>query len=193
MRLIDLTGQRFTRLTVVERAPNNGKQPAWLCRCDCGEMTTVQGGNLRDGNVQSCGCLRRPHGHSWDRGEPSGAYVSWKAMIQRTTNPKRRGYENYGGRGIRVCERWLTFENFLADMGDRPDGKSLDRIDPDGNYELANCRWATRSEQQRNQRRNRDRWALSPRAVLDYEQRVAADQPYEDAVSIDDLARDFGR
>ncbi len=94
---------------------------------------------------------RTTHGHS-AAGVTSREYRTWSAMIQRCTNPRYDGYRNYGGRGIEVCERWRTFANFLADMGPRPDGTSLDRVNNDGNYEPGNCRWATRSEQNSNQR-----------------------------------------
>lgn len=91
------------------------------------------------------------HTHGHTTGGFSSAYHSWASMMQRCTNPKRRSYKHYGGRGITVCLRWRTFENFLADMGDRPDGKTIDRWpDKDGNYEPGNCRWATNSEQARN-------------------------------------------
>lgn len=94
------------------------------------------------------------HGHA-ARGIISSTYRTWSSMLVRTTNPKHIGWKYYGARGISVCERWLAFANFLADMGERPDGKTLDRIDTDGNYTPDNCRWATRSEQRKNQRRSR--------------------------------------
>lgn len=154
MRLIDLTGQSFGRMLVLERAANNGKQPAWLCVCECGVRKVVQGGNLRDGNVQSCGCLRASSaGHA---AAGSQTYNSWKAMRARTCAPTNPRYADYGGRGITVCARWRdSFAAFLEDMGERPADRTLDRIDNDGNYEPGNCRWATASEQQANQRRRK--------------------------------------
>lgn len=163
MRLVDLTGQRFGRLVIVERVENSGKKPAWLCRCDCGATKIADGGRLKSGGVRSCGCLRREwgstmrrnhasHGHTVG-GSLTTTYRTWSGMIQRTTNPRCDDWHNYGGRGITVCDRWRTFASFLADMGERPAGLTLDRVDNDRGYEPGNCRWATKSEQQRNQRR----------------------------------------
>lgn len=98
---------------------------------------------------ESKGMLR--HGHA-SRGRPSGAWRTWRGLFTRCTNRKDPGWKNYGGRGITVCERWRVFENFLADMGERPAGASIDRINNDGNYEPGNCRWATRIEQNSNTR-----------------------------------------
>ncbi len=98
------------------------------------------------------------HGHNPRNGKPSPTYNSWAHMKARCLNSNCLEYKNYGGRGIKVCERWLDFENFLADMGERPEGLTLDRIDNDGDYEPGNCRWATRKEQRQNQRDRKDQY-----------------------------------
>lgn len=128
-------GARIGRLT--------GKTLRWRCRCDCGRIAVVSP------NAQSCGCLQsertsasaRRHGHArGDNGGPTPLYRTWRSMRDRCENPRHKSYAEYGGRGIRVCERWLKFENFLADMGERPIGKTLDRIDNSRGYEPGNCR-----------------------------------------------------
>lgn len=164
---IDITGQRFGRLAVVSRAKNQGTHTVWLCRCDCGRETTVIGENLKRGYTVSCGCYRkeyeqhpthiRPiHGHA-SGGAPTPTYVSYRAMVARVTDNDHRSWEKYGGRGIAICQRWLIgdgaltgFQCFLADVGERPSGTSLDRINGDGNYEPGNCRWADAHTQARN-------------------------------------------
>ncbi len=158
-KLIDLTGQKFGRLIVIKRVENdNSGHVQWLCQCDCGEGTMVQGGNLKNSNTKSCGCLHTEtitqHGHS-SRSIISKIYRIWIQMIQRCTNPNVKNYKNYGGRGIKVCERWRQFENFLQDMGEKPSGLSVDRIDNNGDYCKENCKWSTRKEQNRNTRQNR--------------------------------------
>lgn len=157
MRFQSLAGMKFGRLTAISRSPNRGRKTCWLCVCDCGSEDAYEAEKLKNGNTQSCGCLRAEmralanttHGKTMTK-----AYESWASMIQRCTNPKKKQFANYGGRGIKVCDRWLKFENFLADMGECPSGKSLDRINNDGDYEPGNCRWATRKEQMRNRRNN---------------------------------------
>jgi len=158
---INLLGQTFNRLTVVEEIGRKQKSEVlWLCECECGEKAEATTNQLRAGKVQSCGCLRVDegrkaglkalrHGHGKDTGR-SPTYNSWQSMKDRCLNQRRACSEYY--RDVSVCDRWMAFENFLADMGERPEGKTLDRIDPFGNYEPENCRWATTSEQNKNTR-----------------------------------------
>jgi hypothetical protein len=163
---IDITGRRFGRLVVIGLAGSTKQDLLkWECRCDCGKVTIVVGTSLRSGKTRSCGCLQRDrahetffkHGHASITGR-SFEYAIWANVVQRTTNPNHRYWRYYGGRNppVPLCERWRTFENFLADMGPKPSSKhTLERIDNTKGYEPANCEWRTRKEQARNTRRNR--------------------------------------
>lgn len=150
-KIIDLTGQRFGLLTVVERDRLPSGVAAWKCKCDCGGERLVRGGHLTEGAIKSCGCVKSVGNTS--HGEyRSPEWVCWMNMVQRCTNPNNPAYDRYGGTGIEVCERWMKFENFLADMGKRPNGMSIDRRDNNKGYELSNCRWATDTTQARNRK-----------------------------------------
>lgn len=168
-KIIDLTGQKFGRLTVLGRGedyyrPSGGFRPRWECKCDCGNVVQAHAAHLKNhGDSQSCGCLHRErsavrikaqrttHGHS-SGGRNSKTYSSWSNMMSRCYRPSTKSYPWYGGKGIKVCERWHTFSNFLADMGERPEGMTIDREDLDGDYEPGNCKWATRIQQDRHRR-----------------------------------------
>lgn len=163
----DLTGQKFGRLTVTGRDPVNRRPVKWMCRCECGTEKSIYSDALKRGRSTSCGCYRKEASLAVmlaNRAAFIGARLrhgmfdtpthrSWNSMLQRCGNPNRDNYEFYGGRGICVCDRWKTFENFLADMGERPEGCTLDRYpNNNGNYEPGNCRWATHAQQMKNRR-----------------------------------------
>lgn len=159
-RIVDLTGRVFGRLTVIEREYSSNGRIKWICKCECGIYTSVVASSLQEGNTRSCGCLSREvaaercetHGLSHTR-----RYRILRGMVQRCYNPKGSSYENYGGRGITVCDEWredfIVFYEWAEDNGYSP-ALSIDRIDVNGNYEPSNCRWASPKEQNRNTRRN---------------------------------------
>lgn len=156
-KALELTGQKFGLLTVIKRKENDKwRNSQWLCQCDCGNIIKVGGANLKIGRTKSCGCLwnksimgtKSKHGYSYSK-----IYQVWKNMKGRCLNPYSPLWKYYGSRGITVCERWVcSFENFLEDMGEQPEGLTLDRKDNNGNYEPSNCRWTTHTEQMRNSR-----------------------------------------
>jgi hypothetical protein len=152
----------FPKFIIRTETVQYGRTRKWKARwlCQCGQEFESLVDNVTRRHTTSCGCVQKErrhlsfpkHGH-FIGDKPTPTYKSWQAMLARCTNPKHPAYESYAGRGIKICEAWMTFEWFLADMGERPAGKTLDRYpDNDGNYEPGNCRWATMLEQNRNRR-----------------------------------------
>lgn len=164
-KLKNIIGQKFGRLVVVGSIVDISNRRRWVCVCKCKNITVVRTGHLNNGSIQSCGCFGREisrnnakvaqaanvkHGLSYSR-----TYCTWRKMKERCLDPKNNRFHRYGARGIKIVPSWLKFENFLADMGERPEGRSLDRINNNGDYSKTNCRWATPKEQAANQDRPR--------------------------------------
>lgn len=158
----NLIGKRFGRLIVIKRVNNDKwKKSQWLCLCDCKRKKIITGNSLNQQLTKSCGCLRREitikrstkHGHN-NRNKISKTYHIWHQMKQRCMNPNNLDYSNYGGRGIKICKRWIKFENFLKDMSEVPEGYQIDRINNNNGYYKNNCRWATPKQQARNRNNN---------------------------------------
>jgi len=157
-----MIGQKFSRLKVIKKSgKDKHKNKLYLCICDCGNTKIVRASHLRTGFVKSCGCLQSEsrkksyckHGHC--SRNKTKTYRSWRSMMARCYNTKHPHYKNYGGRGILVCIKWFRFEGFLDDMGERPNGMTLDRIEDAKIYCKSTCRWATYKQQGRNRRNNR--------------------------------------
>ena len=153
---IEMVGKQFGRLKIIkDNGSNNNGRATWLCLCDCGENVIVEGKSLRNGNTKSCGCLNREivaskaktHGMCG-----TSTYITWMGMLTRCTNSNQATYKNYGERGITVCKRWLNFELFYNDMGERPAGLTIERKNNELGYSPDNCIWADRTTQARNQR-----------------------------------------
>lgn len=154
MRFIDRAGVRYGRLTAIRRVDADKQNSKWLCRCECGVYCQIYACHLQTGTTKSCGCgpkgrPRERHGLTNTR-----VYRIWRQMHQRCKNPNAEGYENYGGRGIKISPEWESFETFFADMGHPPEGTTLDRKETNGPYRADNCKWSTWKEQHRNRRDN---------------------------------------
>ena len=181
-RRVDLTGKIFGRLTVLSFSHvNSNSKREWSCQCSCGNIKAVSGYCLTSGKTKSCGCILKTHGlYGTD------IYTTWNNMVQRCTNKNLDSYIHYGGRGIGVCSRWLDDpRNFYEDMGDIPYGKSLDRINNNGNYNSSNCRWATNVEQAQNTRGTK----LNPELVMEIRELGKTNIPFREIGEMYNITR----
>ena len=173
---MNLVGQRFGRLVVLEETLETKREgSSWLCRCDCDTICVVHTKELRRGDTQSCGCWKKEKLHNQKAPYSRKTQKSWKSMMDRCYNPNDGRYHYYGGRCIEVCKRWWDFESFLADMGDKPKGKTLERVNTNGNYEPENCKWATWKEQHQNQRAKGYSWV---KKLKKWKSSIQADHRY---------------
>lgn len=197
---VDLSGNRYGRILVTDRGPNRGRRVTWNFICDCGREGNTVASYLTTGRQVSCGCFHREmvakqgranatHGAS-RRGKITPTYRSWLAMRERVLSDKHHAYSRYGGKGVEICDRWLdgegsltAFECFLADMGTRPEGLSIDRIDTHGSYTPENCRWATAALQARNATDNK---------LTGIDVGILRSMAANDNASLSDLSRRFG-
>jgi hypothetical protein len=180
MPFLDLTGRQFGSLKAIHPTDTRSRgQVVWMCKCRCGNSALVPSYKLTSAHTKSCGCYRSDlataknttHG---DYRSPE--HRSWQSMKSRCLNPKSTQYKWYGGRGISVCDKWLTYEGFLADMGRKPAGYELDRIDNNGHYEPANCRWASHRDQSRNKSDNvMITWRGQTRCMSDWAESLGVD------------------
>lgn len=160
-KVVDIGGHRYGALVALratgESHPYRGR--LWEFRCDCGNLFVGAASRVRQGHNKSCGChasgVSKAIASSTHGMSKTPTYTTWYGMLARCRNPNVTHFAEYGGRGISVCERWVKFENFLADMGERPKNSTLDRVDVNGDYEPSNCRWASKAQQSRNKRTNR--------------------------------------
>lgn len=179
------SGSRFGRLRVIAYAglrtfPCGDSKSRWACRCDCGAVVIVLGSSLTSGNTESCGCInaesRTVHGHAKHETR-TRIYRIWQGMLNRCRNSNQPNYARYGGRGITVCERWHSFENFLEDMGEPGPDMTLERGDNDGPYCKDNCVWATRAQQARNKSTNRNiTFRGTTRCLKEWAEEIGIDQ-----------------
>ena len=162
IKFIDMTGEKIGEWTILKRVQSNRSGSIYECVCSCGTLRIIPRCNLVSGKTRSCGCVKSEliaekklkHGQSCkSKTKPTKTYAAWSSMITRCTNKNNKSWGNYGGRGVKVCDRWInSFEDFYKDMGDAPINYSLDRIDFNGDYDPYNCRWADNKTQSRNRR-----------------------------------------
>lgn len=186
---VDIVGKKIGRLKIIKRF-KSGKYIRYKCKCDCGKIKNILSGTITAGKVKSCGCYRIEatiKNHTTHKRSCTKTYYVWNGMIQRCTNIKSKMYKYYGQRGIKVCARWLDFSNFLEDMGEKPSGLSIDRINNDKGYSRTNCRWISAKKQNEN-KRTKNGYNLYK---LTLEQVKKIREAYKEGFSLNAIAKKF--